>query len=411
MANLASLNKILPYVNNLKSGDALESMLHSQSLNSKQFQTVQAIKMNNFSQNNQLKKDAYALKVSSQEMIKNNNNAKINAKTVKSDNAAITGIASNGAKRENYTLEVSKIAKAQINKGKDIVSSDNSLFSKGENAFKITSSGKETKVSFKVEDGDTNEGVLKKMATAINDSKSGIFAKVVTDDTKKTSRLEITGDKTGEKNTFEIADVEGNAVSTSGTTEKTTSAQNAEYKLDGKEEKSETNEISIDDGNVKIKFNDVTKEQSKVSIKDDSKAIYNSIDNFAISFNNFIESFKSSSVSSEKLAKDISKITSTERGELSGIGISVKQDGSLSIDKERLTKAIEEDSNKVKSIVGGYNEMSAKAIKVADKELSGVYDSTGAAISKTEFSTYISNGSKSLNIQNNVRGLFVNSLL
>lgn len=129
-------------------------------------------------------------------------------------------------------------------------SSDNSAISSGLNTIALKVGANTKNISFTIDNNDTNQSSLKKMASAINFAKTGVTASVSTDTKTGTSFLKMTSDKTGTENIFSISDVNGNAATASGASSITTQAQNAEYTLDGKQYTSQSNTISTDNGKV-----------------------------------------------------------------------------------------------------------------------------------------------------------------
>jgi len=58
--------------------------------------------------------------------------------------------------------------------------------------------------------------VLNKLKDAVNAVKMGVTASIVTDDKTGNKKLELSSDKTGADQAFEVEDVTGNAMSATG---------------------------------------------------------------------------------------------------------------------------------------------------------------------------------------------------
>jgi len=363
-----------------------------------------------------LKSSAYALKTASQTLIETNKSNVFNSRTVSSDNTAITGSAQQGAKAETYKLSVSQIAKAQVNKGTSLSSDNKTSLEKGTHSIKVSYNGKDSIVSFDVKEEQTNKETLSNMASAINQSKTGVTAKVVTDEKSKTSYLEITGKETGAKNSFSITDVSGNAVENTGIDKIETNSRDSEYKVDGKEFTSSSNNVSLDNGKVNLTLNNITQKEATVTVKEDKDKIEDSVVKFVSSYNNVIDNLTNSDslIGKDKAIKDIKNLSSYNKSSLSDIGISTNSDGSLSVDKEKLETAIEKDPSKVKRLFNGFDGIATKSQKISDRILTSSVASSNSGIYGSDYSSfqnYLKLSGNNTFSQNNLRGLLVDTLL
>ena len=358
---------------------------------------------------------AYDLKSSSQNLVDTNKASVFHAKIASSNSPAVTASAQAGAKNQTYKISVFETAQAQVNKGTAVSSDNKTSMEEGNHSIKISSGGKDSIVSFNVKEGQTNKEALSTMALAINQSKSGVTAKVVEDDKTKTSYIEITGNETGAKNNFSIADVSGNAVESTGMGNVGTASRDAKYKVDDKEYTSSTNNISLDNGKVKVKLNAVTDKQAEITVKEDNKSIEDGITSFVEDFNKTLEASSSSdSALAQKLGNQLKSIVSSKQGSLGAIGINVKADGSLEVDKEKLAKSLENEPDKVKRAIGGFDGIASKTKSLSDRLLvSSSFESSGNTLNSNALDSlsYLKNASKSTLMRNQATGLFVNMLL
>ncbi|HCC07563.1 MAG TPA: hypothetical protein DEP72_05325 [Clostridiales bacterium] len=408
MVDRVSLYRMVSYANSLKTPNPLDNIVQYKNLASRQSKIL-----NTNTMSKETKTDMYNLKEAAKNISYSNKSSSFNGKTVSSKDDAISGTASSYSLYTKHSIEVSEIAKVQANNSIYIKEDESPKLTQGMYSFDITSGNKTSNVSFEVKDEESNKYVLTKVSNTINSSNSGVSAKVVSDDENNTFRLEISGNKTGEKNTFGINDYTGNAASVLGIDKVATVAKDAEYKVDDKEYKSESNIVRLDNGKVNLTLKGVTDGKTAVSVVDDKKAIHKTIDDFAKSINSVVDKINSSKSTSKlsRLTKELSKLSLGNRSKLGDIGISVKNNGSIKIDEEKLTYAIEQDSDSVKRAIGGYDGLAAKAIKIADKTLIGAFDTATPNINAIDFHTYANNQKQPNTIQELFSGIFINQSL
>lgn len=413
MVSLTSLNNMISYMSNFQKTNSASDVFATD-FNSRQFQQlVNKIQEQSLPTSVSFRTSAYELKASAQDVLASNKNAQINSKKVSSSSSAVEGTADNGASVDKYSVKVSQLAAAQTNSTASLKSTDVTKLSEGSHTFTVTSQGKTTNVTFSVKEGDTNKESLDKMAKAINGSNSGVTAKVVNDEKNNTSRLEITGKETGEKQTFELKDLTGDAISTLGADKVSQTAKDAKYTIDGEEKTSSKNQVTLDNAKVKLTLKAVTSKEETVEVKNDKSAIKESIMNFVSDYNKAIKNSAGDeqAASVTKFNKELKGISNSSKGQLYGIGITVASDGTMTVDEDKLVKAIDEDSSKVKRAVGGLEQIASKTVKVADKAVKGSYEAGSSTSSLSDYKTYFKNGTSTKYLQNLSRGSFIDTIL
>jgi flagellar hook-associated protein 2 len=358
---------------------------------------------------NSLNKTAYGLHDEAKKF--NQVNDVFSSRTVvSSDTNAVKATVASGAKIQNATVSVKAVAKSQKNAGTVLESDKATTLTASQNSFKISMNGKEKVVSFNVNQNDSNKTTLTNMADAINKAGAGVTAKVVTDDTKKTSYLSISSANTGTSSKFTIEDVTGSAVESVGAAAVAQQAQNADYKINGIEHTSESNEVALDEGKVKLTLTDVTKDDVTVAVKADKEKLADGIESLAGKINETISYVGSNSgiFNQSKILNNLKSITQGRRSELSDIGINVNQNGQMFVDRDRLEKAIEENPNKVKNLFEGHGGIAEKAAKVSDNMMAS--DAIASTLSG-QSSNYMKGSAATLSVQNQKRGLFIDFLL
>lgn len=409
MVSLTSLNNLFAYMNNFQKSNS-SSEVFSTNYTSYQFQKLaEKFQQQSLPDNVGFRSDVNKLKTSSQDILSNNKNAKVNSKAVQSDSKAIIGTALNGAAKKSYAVKINQLATAQKNSSSNLLTDEKTTLGAGDYSLKLTSQGKTKSVNFNVEEGDTNKEVLDKIAKAINNQDNGATAKVVVDEKSKTSRLEISSTETGTDQAFELEDFAGNAGETLGIANVSVKAQDAKFTVNGEEKVSKTNEVKLDYNKVSLQLKEVTDKEVQVSITEDKTAIKDSINSFVDNFNKVINDINNGSQSEDnvRFAKQIKKLEVGQEQALNRIGISIQDDGRLEVDQDKLEKAISENPSNVKKVLGGYESIASKSQKFADNASKGVYELVSNANINSDLSYYYKTGTKALYSQNLSRGIFV----
>ncbi|MGB9712853.1 MAG: flagellar cap protein FliD N-terminal domain-containing protein, partial [Dissulfurimicrobium hydrothermale] len=192
----------------------------------------------------------------------------------------VSASAQPGATITTYNIYVNQLASAQVNQGALLVSSNTTTASAGINTFNLTINGITTPISVNVNATDTNQTFLNNMAQAINNANVGVTASVITDTQNNTSQLQIIANNTGTIGAFNLSDVTGNAVITSGANKIISYANNASYTINNQAYTSTSNNISIDNNNLQINLLNPTNGMVTITVTADSNAISNAINNF-----------------------------------------------------------------------------------------------------------------------------------
>ncbi|WPC40648.1 flagellar filament capping protein FliD [Clostridium sp. JS66] len=312
-----------------------------------------------------VKNDASELFTRGKNLVDESNNGLFQSKTaVSSDDKKVSASAKEGALNKTYSVEVKNIAKYQSNKSNEINAYDKARFNVGNNTFAINHNGQTKDISFKVDASDNNEKALNSMVNAINNSDAGVKASIVKDSKTNLMYMKIDSKETGKGNFFEVVDKIGNAAAASGTSNKVQTAEDANYNVNGVNYTSKTNDISLDNGKVNLNLKESTTTPINVKVKSDANKIEKGIENFVNSYNKFSSDIQNNDFDSNILKASTSALKRNE-ARLKGIGITVNEDNTLSIDKKKLNEAIENDADKVKNIFSGYTGIGKKITSAA----------------------------------------------
>lgn len=308
-----------------------------------------------------LKEDAEDLTSSARKIISNADTGTFAQKIASSeDSTKVTAAVKNGAHDTTYELKVDQIAAAQVNMGNIVNKTQASSVQAGTNTITITAGGKAKDIDFSVTAGDSNETVLNKMAKAINDSQSGVNAVVVKNSSNNDIKLQLTSNKTGTDNVFSITDKTGNAVASTGVNNITANAVDAKYKINNVGYTSNSNDVAADNGRVTFTLKSSTTNAIKVKVKQDSSKIGEDINNFVEDYNNLVKDAKSSGMNNNAVLRGITSVVNRNKNNLDKMGITINEDNTLSVDKNKLNYKIENDIKTVKDTFNSYQGVAAK---------------------------------------------------
>ena len=284
-----------------------------------------------------------------------------------SDSDVLTGTAfdafsqESGATEATYTIAVTQLAQAQQNVGRELNTTEASPVSEGNNIFNININGQDHELSIEVQAGDTNETVLQKIETAINEAGIGMNADVIAGSTEGVQRLTIRADNTGIENAFNISDVDGNVVTETGVGLATMEAQDAAYSVDGTDYSSGTNNIYLNGGLVEVAL--AGEGEATLTVAPDQEKVEEAISGFISGINAFTEFLENNK---DYITNDVLSSVKTFVGghlkELQSFGISEGDDGRLVVDQSKLGEAVSQNLSEIKQTFGGLDGL-AEQIK------------------------------------------------
>jgi flagellar capping protein FliD len=282
------------------------------------------------------------------------NDSPFQARTVKSsDSAKVAATAAAGAAGKTYDVKVNALAAAQKNSGTLLSGSDASVADHGLNAFNITVGGKTTKVSVFIHEDDTNDQALTRLRDAINAAKTGVTASIVTDKESGKKRLELSADKTGTDSAFQVEDVTGNAMSTTGAANVTQQAANASYSVNGgPAQTSQSNTIELEQGKVTATLHAVTDEAVSIEVKPDTGRIIAQVKDLVAGYNEMYRRLREADgIMNAAVRRSLDAIVGSATYER--IGIIRNGDGTLRLDEKQLEKSLSANFDWTAKAIGG----------------------------------------------------------
>lgn len=381
------------------------------------------------------------------------------AKTVSSsDSSTVSATAQTTATSSTHNLLVTQLAKydtlvsSQLSQSGTNISTSSGA---GKSTFSVTINGKTTNIDVTVSTGDTNSTVMANMAAAVNNADLGVTASVV-NDTSSTARLVFMGENSGSTNSISVSDVTGNLAQSVGWTSSVINSRtaststgagfvnssinslDANFTLDGIPIVRSSNTVTDVLTGVTINLGGTqqsTDNPVTLTISPDTSSIQSTVQNFINAYNSVISSLNqnmtdtttSSSSSSPAtvtrapLAGDLSfmnlqlslqnilmsPVSSAKSGNpnsLSAIGITLNDDGTLSIsDQSKFTSALTSNPSAVSDL---FNSSSGVAVQlnsliksfsqpggVMDQKINGAQDEVSA------MNNQINSMQSSINIQ------------
>jgi len=298
-------------------------------------------------------KSAQDLQASAQKLLKKDHSAFLARTAETSDSKKVVAAASPGTARKTYEINVNAIATSQINSGTLLSIAAPSVVSKGINQFNITTGGKTMEVAVFISDNDTNDQALAKLKDAIHAAKMGITASRVTDDKTGNKKLELNSNKTGEDQAFEVEDVAGNAMSSTGIKHAVQLASNTSYSVNGgATQTSQSNTIDLEKGKAAATLMAISSEAANIQIKPDEDKVIAQVKDLVSSYNTMHDRLKEASgVMNSFVRKSMESIVNSSVYER--IGIHRSGDGTLKLDEEQLMMSLNANFEQTSKTIGG----------------------------------------------------------
>ncbi|RNB87828.1 hypothetical protein EDM56_13460 [Brevibacillus fluminis] len=289
-------------------------------------------------------------------------------KAISSDAAKVSAQAMKGALDTSHTVEVTSLAKAQVNQSLALAAQERSDVQTGMNQFTLTVGGKPHLISVVASASDSNAQSLNRIAKAINTERAGVKASVRTDSRTGASQLILTTNKPGTDQSFSLADVIGNAIAATDLNHTATAAEDARYKLDGDSFTAGSNTVPIEGGKIELTFSQTTESPVSVTISSDRDAIVKQTSQLLDAYNRFHDKLESHAPAfTFELTQTWDRLTRSIQPQLSRIGIIRNQDGTFALNEDTLRTAMKERYQTVEQMVGQESGLAATIKKQVDR--------------------------------------------
>lgn len=285
-------------------------------------------------------------------------------------------------------IEVQSLAKNQVNEGKYLPAGEMGL-EPNTYSFDVHVRDLDYEFQFNVNQGDTNREIQDKLTRLINKSNIGVEAKRVENEDGNTA-LRLTSSETGiTENQNELFVVSDNHTSKmSGTVDYfglnqiSQRAENASFILNGDERSTYANEFTIDK-TFRLSLNGISEPgiPSTIGLKTDVESFTENISHLIQGYNSFLQKaseYVEAHPHTNRLINDMSNISLTYKNNLDSIGLTVQDNGTISLDKNLLQQTAQEDDalerfSAIKSfagsVLGKANQVSLNPMHYVDKTI------------------------------------------
>ncbi len=264
------------------------------------------------------------------------------------------------AKPGNYTIEVTSLATNDIKQSQNGYAYEDALMGKGTMTLKIGEGDSAKEFTIDVSATDSIKDVVKK----INEETDGkIEASLLNIGGTDPYHLVLKSAETGAKNSITITgDYDFDQVGEG--------AKDASFRFDGIEITRSDNTIEDVVEGLSIKLNDTGK--TTITVKQDNSKLLDGMEKFVEQYNKLMQTFtesmkfdktsqeaglfqgNSSIRSAATMLKDALLLTKDKNGKtVESFGLELQRDGTISLDKTKLEKALEEDPKTVENFFRG----------------------------------------------------------
>lgn len=278
-----------------------------------------------------------------------------------------------------FELSVAQLASPQINVGNALISDRPVTLPADSYSFDLSINDLNYEFQFQLREEDTNRDVQERLSRLINNANIGIEASVL-EDGEGSSSLKLSSTATGKVGDkdifFNISDENTSKtkgiVDYLGMNKLTTPAQNALFELNGIERTATSNTFSVEKA-YEITLQGLSADSgdtTQIGLKNDVESLSENIHSLADSYNNFVKdvsAYPGAHAKSSQLLTELSYITRHYAPNLDALGMSFGQNGTLTIDDEKLkTAATDGDIKETFSSVKDFaNSMLRKSSQIS----------------------------------------------
>lgn len=291
------------------------------------------------------------------------------------------GNGSESEELENFNIEVKQLSSPQINTG-HFLKNDALSIIPGKYSFDLNVNYAAYEFQFNVNPGESNLDVMRKLAGLVNRSSLGISATIkhgTTEQGEPASALNLTSRQMGRSSEEPIFTIKPGPTSESmqfleqlGIENITKQAENSRFLINGEELESLSNSFTINE-TFELSLNKVSPEgqAAEISFKTDVDAVADNVMSLVNAFNGILKIAESSSAEAtgdtNKLFNEMSSVSRSRRESLGEIGLDVADNGTITLNKEKLEIAIQPDqADKTFARLSAFkNAIGAKADAVA----------------------------------------------
>ncbi len=302
--------------------------------------------------------------------------------------ASYIGKATEEEEVPSFQMEVLTLASEQINTGNFLPSGAVTELPANGYSFDITINDLSYEFQYNIHEGETNKAVQERLARLISNADIGLKAGIIEDGNGNSAlRLSSTsaGLKNDQSNIFHVSDnntsKQKGSVAYLGIDTVSSDASNAEFLLNGELRSASSNHFTVDKM-FEVQLNRVSSyegEIAEIGLKTDMDSLTENVNSLIMGYNSFINTaagYLDSHPRSRRLVGEMSHISQTYRADFEKMGVSIEEDGQLSLDKEALRQTALADEGRdslsairdfANSILRKTNQVSLNPMQYVDK--------------------------------------------
>lgn len=258
---------------------------------------------------------------------------------------------------ENFNIEVTQLSSPQVNTGNFLKNEGLSIIP-GKYSFDLHVNYAAYEFQFNVNPGENNLDVLRKLAGLVNRSSLGINATIkhgTTEAGEPASALNLTSRQMGRSNDEPLFTIKPGPTAESiqflnqlGIERITQKAENSRFLIDGEELESLSNSFTINN-TFELTLKNLSPKglPAEISFKTDIDAVADNVMSLVHAFNHILDIAQNTSAEAtgdtNKLYNEMSAVSRSRRESLGEIGLEVADNGTVSLNKEKLEAAIQPD--------------------------------------------------------------------
>ncbi len=252
----------------------------------------------------------------------------------------------------SYDIEVISLASPQVNLGK-YLPMDESGLEAGDYSFDVNVNDLGYEFQFSINENDTNHEIQQRLSRLINNSKIGLNASVEEGE-NGTSALRIESTRVGidfgqSSRIFSISESSGErtsgAVDYLGINYVAREASNAHFKVNGIDAQASSNTFILQN-DYEVTLNGLSENEGQtttIGVKPDTIALQENISRLIGGYNDFIRSvreYQETQEPSRHITRELNKIAGFYQTQMSDLGISPNEDGTLTLNGDKLNEAV-----------------------------------------------------------------------
>lgn len=255
-----------------------------------------------------------------------------------------------------YNIEVQSLASSQVNMGK-YLPMDGLDIAPGDYSFDMTVNGQGYEFQYTIREDDTNFDIQNRLSRLINNSGIHLISNV-DEDGEGNASLRIESAQVGihfgeNSRVFNVSDPTDKVTGTGsvdyfGIDYVAREASNAHFTVNGIEASASSNTFILEK-NYEITLNGVSPAEgvgATIGVKPDTEAAVENISNIIGGYNQFMEkmaAYRDTMSRSSALSSEMYGIAGLYSAGMDRMGITLSEDGTMSIDKDKLSTAIVAD--------------------------------------------------------------------